>query len=233
MLLFRSADVRAESSSPRDVLELFLASAAQRQGVAYRAFRRLEASSAKLKSSAWIEAVTEFDSRSGMRYRILAEDGAGRIRGVLKGILDAEREATMPGRSANAAITIENYVFEPGPADAEGLVAVRVKPRRRDPALVDGTIFVTAARGDLVRVEGRLAKAPSFWTRSVDVVRRYDRRAGEIVPVEVRSLADVKLAGLSSFVMHYDYESVNGRAAGDEEPKLLLARAGVGARSLR
>ena len=208
-------------------------SAAGRPPVSYRAFRRLEASSAKLKSSGWVEAITDFDPQTGMRYRIVAEDGAGRIRGVLKGILDAERQATLPGRSGNAAITLENYLFQPGPADADGLVAVRIKPRRRDAALVDGTIFVTAEDAHLVRVEGRLVKNPSFWTRSVDVVRRYERRAGELVPVEVRSLADVKLAGPSSFVMRYDYESVNGQAAHDDEPKILLARANVGVRSSR
>jgi hypothetical protein len=228
-----STGLGAESPSAQDALERFLASATGRPAVAYRAFRRLEASNAKMKSSAWMEAVTEFHPQTGLRYRVVAEGGAGRIRGVLKGILDAERDATMPGRSSNAALTLENYDFQPGPADPDGLVAFRVKPRRRDPALVEGTIFLTPAHGDLVRVEGRLSKNPSFWTRSVDVVRRYARRAGELVPIEVRSLADVKLAGPSSFVMHYEYESVNGRAAHDAEPTLLLARAGDGVRSPR
>jgi len=94
---------------------------------------------------------------------------------------------------------------------------------RRDAALVDGTIFVTAAGADLVRVEGRLAKSPSFWTRSVDVVRRYARRAGRVVLVEVRSRADVKMAGPSEFVMRYEYETVNGQAAAQDGPPRILA----------
>src|SRR5262245_42443085 len=114
-------------------------------------------------------------------------------------------------------------MFQPGAVDDNGPVARRVKPRRRDTALVDGTIFVTAAGAELVRVEGRLAKNPSFWTRSVDVVRRYERRAGRMVLVEVRSLADVKMAGTSEFVMRYEYESVDGQAA-HEGPTLLAAR---------
>ena len=74
------------------------------------------------------------------------------------------------------------------------------------------------------RVEGRLAKSPSFWTRSVDVVRHYARRAGRQVPVEVQSLADVKVVGPTQFVMKYEYESVNGQAAHESAPTLLLAR---------
>jgi hypothetical protein len=142
---------------------------------------------------------------------------------VLKDVLDGERQATLAGKSANAALTLENYEFQPGTVDANGLLSLRVKPRRRDASLVDGTIFVTAEGAQLVRVEGRLAKRPSFWTRSVDVVRHYQRRAGRTVLVEVRSLADVKVVGQSEFMMRYEYESVDGRAAIQDGPPQILA----------
>jgi hypothetical protein len=171
-----------------------------------------------------MEAETEFDPAAGLRYRILEEGGSGRIRGALKGILDGEREATMPGASRKASLTRDNYEFAIADAQEDGLVALRMTPRRRDAALVEGTLFVTAAEADLVRVEGRLAKSPSFWTRSVDVTRRYERRAGRAVLVEVRSLADVKLVGPTEFVMTYEYESVNGQAAHEVQPTFLLAR---------
>ncbi len=223
LFLCRSIDVRADSPSPQSVLDKFLAASAQRVPVPYRAVRRLEASSTKINATGWVEALTEFNPQTGLHVQILAEGGAGRIRGALKGVLDGEREATLPGRSSNAALTAENYSFQPGPVDSDGLVALRVTPRRRDAALVDGTILVTAD-GDLVRVQGRLAKSPSFWTRSVDVVRHYARRAGRPVPVEVQSLADVKVAGPTQFVMSYEYETVNGQAAHEVAPKLLMAR---------
>jgi hypothetical protein len=177
--------------------------------------------SAKLDATGWVEALTEFDLATGLRVSILAEGGSSRIRGALKGVLDAEREATLPGRSHDAALSVENYAFQAGGATAEGLIPVRVTPRRRASALVDGTIFVTLAEGDLVRLEGRLVKSPSFWTRSVDVVRRYERRAGRQMPVEVRSLADVRVIGVTEFLMSYAYESVNGQAVQEHSPALL------------
>jgi hypothetical protein len=223
-LAFCHVELGARALSPQDVLERFLASHAQRAPVPYRAFRRLEASSAKLNASGWVEALTEFDPQGGMRYRVLAEEGAGRIRGALKGVLDGERESTVAGQSASAALTLENYEFQPGAVDDNGLVSLTVKPRRKDTRLVDGTIFVTAEGADLVRVEGRLAKSPSFWTRSVDVVRRYEQRAGRILLVEVRSSADVKVVGQSEFVMRYEYESVNGQVTQEGPPPLLASR---------
>jgi hypothetical protein len=168
--------------------------------------------------------ITEFDPDTGLQYRILAEEGSTRIRRILRGILDRERQATLPDKAGAARLTIDNYEFEAGPVDPSGLIPVRVKPRRRDPTLVDGTIFVTTDGTRLVRVEGRLAKSPSFWTRSVDVVRRYERRAGRQVLVEVRSRADVRLVGVSEFVMTYAYESVEGQAAHDVSPTLVPAR---------
>jgi hypothetical protein len=227
-LLAGPADLGAEGVSPQEVLDRFLAAAAHRAPASYRAFRRLEGSNAKFGATGWLDVVTEFDPQDGLRYRILAEEGSARIRGALKSVLDGERKATLQGQSSTTALTRENYEFEPGPVGADGLVELRVRPRRRDAALVDGSIFVMAEDAGLVRVEGRLAKSPSFWTRSVEVVRRYERRAGVLVPVEVRSLADVKLAGPSSFVMSYGYESVNGQAAHDVQPKFLMARLNVG-----
>ena len=55
-----------------------------------------------------------------------------------------------------------------------------------------------------------LSKTPSFWTRKVEIVRRYDRIAGVRVPVSFESVASVLLAGKASFTMSYEYHSVNG-----------------------
>jgi hypothetical protein len=50
----------------------------------------------------------------------------------------------------------------PGGIDADGLVRVAITPKRRAPMLVEGNIFLTEPDADLVRIEGRLARRPSF-----------------------------------------------------------------------
>jgi hypothetical protein len=95
---------------------------------------------------------------------------------------------------------------------------VTVKPKRQDELLIDGDILLAADDGDLVRVEGRLAASPSFWTGSVEVVRTFDRIDGVRVPVRTEAVAHVKLAGASSFAMTYEYETINGQHVGSPSP---------------
>ena len=70
----------------------------------------------------------------------------------------------------------------------------------------------------MLQVEGTLVKRPSFWTRRVDVVRRYARVSGVRVPIEMRSTADVLIAGKSTFTMSYNYEMINGESIGTSAP---------------
>ena len=61
--------------------------------------------------------------------------------------------------------------------------------------------------------------APSFWTRRVEIVRRYERIAGVRVPVSIESVASVLIAGRSTFKMTYQYETINGQHVGDPRPQ--------------
>jgi hypothetical protein len=63
-------------------------------------------------------------------------------------------------------------------------------------------------------MEGLLSKAPSFWTRHVQITRWYDRFAGVRMPTALESVANVRIAGTSTFRMTYEYESVNGERCG-------------------
>ena len=192
----------------------------------YQARRRMEASSHKLNESAWMEAITHYAPETGFRFWIVAEGGSERIRGrVLEKVLEAEREnfAGSDWRKGNLSRT--NYVFEFAGRAGAGLLRLNLTPRRRDSRLVAGTAIVTAASGELVRVEGRLAKSPSFWVRWVDVSRSYSPIAGAMMPVAIESTADVRIAGVSTFSMTYEYEMVAGQAVnGTAPPRLFVSR---------
>jgi hypothetical protein len=51
----------------------------------------------------------------------------------------------------------------------------------------------------------------------VQFVRRYGRVGGVRVPLIVESVADVFLAGRSTFSMRYEYASLNGRNVDDAD----------------
>jgi hypothetical protein len=179
----------------------------------YRAKRHLQARNPRFNKEAWLDAMTELDPGQGFRYTILAEDGSGIIRNrVLRKALEAEQEAVAQGEVARSAISAANYRIAFGDHDDKtGLDRLRIIPLRKDRMLVDGTISVLATDGELIRIEGRLAKTPSFWTNHVDIVRRYGRVEGVHVPLSIESTANLKIVGDSAFSMTYTYESVNGK----------------------
>jgi hypothetical protein len=160
----------------------------------YRAVRRLHATSRGGKMEASMTAMTTLSPDEGFRFVVLESTGSGLIRNrVFLPALEAERDANAPGAAARAALSAANYEFlEKGAVDEE-LTQIGIRPRRKDALLIDGSILVTRD-ADLVSVQGRLVKRPSFWTRRVEVVRRYERIEGVRVPVEMQSNADVRIS---------------------------------------
>ena len=147
----------------------------------------------------------------GLRFDVVGEGGSAYIRKkVLLAALEGEQKMWSDHEPQRASLTTDNYSFEElSPVD--GLHSIGIKPRRKDVLLVEGAIFLDPGDGDLRRIEGKLSKAPSFWTRRVDIVRRYEIVGGVRVPVSIESVAHVLIAGRSTFRMTYAYETINGR----------------------
>jgi hypothetical protein len=177
----------------------------------YRALRRMHASSEKSsKYEAWLDAWTEVkDGR--FSYQIVTERGSDTVRSkVLRAVLAREQELINSGDGEKGDLTAANYEFEEAGRDPDGSHVVQIKPRRCDVLLVDGRAVLNE-RGELMRVEGKLAKNPSFWTSLVNIVRRYARVGGVRVPVAIETTAKVKFVGTAQLDVLYDYHSVNGR----------------------
>jgi hypothetical protein len=177
----------------------------------YRAWRRLEASG--VGQSGWLDVQTSFTVASGLLYEVTAEGGSGYIRTrVLRPLLDEEQRLIARGAGAGAAISTDNYTFGPAGVNDEGLAVVGLKPLRKDRSLIAGQIVLTPFDGDLVRVEGRLARNPSFWVTRVNVVRSYRRINGARMPVLLETTARLRLLGSSALRMTYRYSHI------DEQP---------------
>jgi len=213
-----------EPAAPRsEVLERFLALPDPRP-TQVRALRHLEARNDHFEKSAWMDVWTDVDE-SGFRYQIVDDGGSDYIRNhVLRAAHDSEVEMRASGGTERAAFTTENYIFDDGVVQPDGLLSFPVRPRRKDLLFVEGSLFISPDDGELVRLEGKLSKSPSFWTRRVDIVRRYRRVAGFRMPVVVESVANVRIAGPSTFRMDYEYESVNGQRVGSPQPRTAQLR---------
>jgi hypothetical protein len=207
------------------VVDKFLA-AGNGSLVSYEARRVMNVVARGGKMQAMLVARTTLDTEGRFSYAILEETGSGFLRSrVLHPILEAEQEAKRRAQGTHGALTPANYTFTIEDTTPDGLLRVGIKPKRKDDLLVDGSILLTCADGDLVRMEGSLVKRPSFWTRKVRIIRRYGRIGGVRVPITMGSTADVLFAGQSTFTMSYEYASINGApVAADVTP----AVSGVG-----
>jgi len=176
----------------------------------YRAYRRMHARSEHFGQEAWLEALTEMDAQ-GFRYTITSESGSDYIRTkVLKAVLKREQELIAEGDCDRSELTAENYDFKDA-VQGDGERYVTIKPKRKDVLLVDGRMVFSADGRELLRVEGRLSKNPSFWTSLVNIIRHYARVDGVRVPIATESTAKVKFAGVSYLDVRYEYETINGR----------------------
>jgi hypothetical protein len=194
----------------------------------YRAMRRMHALSERFDHEGWMDAWTELDS-GGFRYEIVAERGSDTVRNkVLRTLLKREQELIAKGDYGRGELTPENYEFG-AESSGPGVRYVLIKPKRKDVMLVDGRM-VLSPEGELLRVEGILARNPSFWTSQVHVTRYYARVDGVRVPIATESVAKVKLAGRSRLNVQYEYESVNGRPV---RTAALPAIAGISRASAR
>jgi hypothetical protein len=176
----------------------------------YRALRRLEAENGSRKG--WIEAVTEYSREAGFTYAITAEGGSSYIRSkVLRAVLDGEREVIAKGETARSSLDLVNYSFQANGIDDNGFANVLLSPRRKERVLVKGMMALNGADGALVRLQGRLAKNPSFWLKNVDIVRIYERVGGTVVPVNLETKAQVRFLGNATLHMTYVYTEIDGR----------------------
>ena len=76
-------------------------------------------------------------------------------------------------------------------------------------------MFLRPDDGELVRLQGRLAKNPSLWVRSVHIARLYDRIDGVVLPVALESNAELRLLGPATLRMTYEYLEIDGHPVGN------------------
>jgi len=100
---------------------------------------------------------------------------------------------------------------------------VLLRPKRKDVLLVNGRMVLNQNGTELLRVEGRLSKNPSFWPNLVDIVREFARVDGVRVPISTDTVAKLKFAGTSRMDVRYHYESINGRPVSVEARQNLTA----------
>lgn len=131
---------------------------------------------------------------------------------VMTRLLQSEVNHVQNDDSSLTAITPENYKFSyKGMREVDGrlLHIYQLKPRKKRVGLFKGHIYLDAQTGSLVRVEGRVAKSPSFFIKKIEFAQDYQDIGQFTLPVRIHSEARTRLIGRAVVdVEHRNYEPV-------------------------
>jgi hypothetical protein len=207
-----AADLTSELPTADEVVGKMVAHDNERQASlhGYVAMRRyvLENRNHHKRAEMLVRMVCQEDGSK--QFEIVDENGwVGARRLVFPRLLEAEREAARTDLREQSRIVPENYRFEmAGTQSIRGRQAyiLTIEPKIPNKYLVQGSIWVDADDYGIMRVEGRPAKSPSFWIKSVHFVHEYDKTGPFWFPVSDRSVTDARIFGATEMSIEYfDY----------------------------
>ena len=176
----------------------------------YAGMRRYVLENNKFHKRAEMLVQVKGDRDGTKHFEVVSEDGWGGARKhVFHKMLESETETSRPEIRVNARLVPENYDFAlVGTELVAGRAAyvLEIRPKRSEKYLFEGRIWVDAEDYALVRAEGRPAKKPSFWTKSIHFVQVYQKCGPIWFPVSTQSLTEAHLFGTTDVSIEYfDY----------------------------
>ena len=187
-------------TDPQSIVDRMVTAQHQAKGQlrAYQATRRYQIFKGSEKKSD-VTAAVSYDPPQQKSYNILQSTG-GTGEGVIKKTLDHEVAATRdPG---DYEISPTNYDFAyAGETDCSGsrCFILTLTPKRNCKDLIKGRAWVDQSSYLIRRVEGELAKSPSWWVKKASVVVEYGDVEG--MWLQTRSVADAKMRMIGDYTL--------------------------------
>jgi hypothetical protein len=130
----------------------------------------------------------------------------------LGAILDTEKRINLPGNREGSWLTSANYEMKLKKGATERLggrdcFALAISPKRKAPNMIEGTLWVDAKDGSIVRLEGTTSQNPSIFTGPAHVMRQYVNVNGFGMATQARAMSDSFLLGRTTVTIDYrDYQ---------------------------
>ena len=173
----------------------------------YAGMRRYILENQKFHKRAEMLVQVQGDKDGTKHFKVVSEDGWKAAHShVLHKMLESEAETSQPEKRAGARLNSENYDFSLiGTELMTGRTAyvLEVRPKRSERYLFEGRIWVDAEDYALVRAEGKPAKKPSFWTKSIQFVQVYQKSGPVWFPLSTQSVTEAHLFGTTDVSIEY------------------------------
>jgi outer membrane lipoprotein-sorting protein len=217
-----AADGRETQPTTKEIVTRMAAHDLARQASieGYAGMRRYVLENQKLHKRAEMLVQVQGDKDGTKHFDVVSEDGwKAAHKHVLHKMLESETETSRPEKRAGARLNSENYDFSLiGTELAAGRTAyvLEVRPKRSEKYLFEGRIWVDAEDYALVRAEGKPAKKPSFWTKSIHFVQVYQKCGPVWFPLSTQSVTEAHLFGTTDVSIEYfDYSPKMPNSSGN------------------
>lgn len=176
----------------------------------YRVFRGRGAT----QPAAEMTVIDSYTKGVGKKYTILSQSGSDLVqRYGLRPLIENETEVNKPANAERSWFTSANYEMKlKGGVQLTSLVdgrtcyALAVKSKTKAPNMVDGTLWVDARDGTVVRVEGIASKSPSHFAHTTHMTRQYVNIEGHAMATHARAESSSLLFGTTVVLIDYtDY----------------------------
>lgn len=149
------------------------------------------------KPGSTVRADISFVPPNRKDFTITETQGSSRGETVVRHILENEQKAAETGQ-APGAVSSENYNFSlkgEQTVDGQDCFVLGLAPKRKEKSLIVGQAWVDKKTYLVRRVQGQLAKMPSWWIKSVEVTLGFSDVNGMWLQTSTKASADVRVFG--------------------------------------
>jgi hypothetical protein len=200
--------------SANDVVAQMIERDNQRQAAlhGYTAARRYVLENSRHHKRAEMLVRVECRDNGSKQFQTVSATGWGAARShVFPKLLESESEASLPGARERSRITPDNYSFEMVGKEfinQRPAYVMEIAPKTQNKYLIHGRIWVDVEDYAIARIEGKPAKNPSFWIKSVHFVHSYQKSGSLWLPQSDRSVTDARVIGATELTIDYfDYST--------------------------
>jgi outer membrane lipoprotein-sorting protein len=220
-LVALAASVSAQTESTVPTLESIVARIAQARSEnraryrGYRVTRNYELfGEDRTKTQSQVTADITFVPPDVKKYVIDHASGSGLGQNVVRLMLDNETEVARDYRLSD--VSTDNYDFRfvrEENINARNCYLLELLPKRNDKNLLTGKLWVDAETYLFRRIEGGVAKTPSWWLKEVRIKIFYGDVNGMWLPTASESVGDVRILGKHTVItrdMKYEVGTPGG-----------------------
>jgi hypothetical protein len=162
-----------------------------------REYRLLDTRNSRVSSQ--VVAQIQYLPPARKTYVIQTRTGSGRGEQVVKRILDRESEmSARSSQSAAAALNQDNYTFTylgTETVDGHDCYILGLRPKRKETELIVGQTWVDKNTFLVRRIDGDMAKTPSWMLKKVHVRLDFADVSGTWLQTGMEAVADVRFLG--------------------------------------